>query len=113
MPPPPPPPPPIIVGCIHLLFNPRRGDHKLGQLRVFVDRVEAQRAAASRRRTTAREAATSASSEASGEQLATARWPEPQVIMTGDFNAQPDSPLYYFLAAVGGFNKGFGFGFGV
>jgi len=38
-------PPPLIVGCIHLLFNPKRGDHKLGQLRVFMERIEAHRAA--------------------------------------------------------------------
>jgi hypothetical protein len=80
-PPPPPqlPPPPIVVACIHVLFNPKRGDHKLGQLRVLIQRVEAQRLAAKQRRIKEWETATSASSE----QLAAREWPEPQVMLTG------------------------------
>ena len=98
--PPPSPPrlpvPPIIVGCIHVLFNPKRGDHKLGQLRVLIERVEAQRSAAAQRQIKERGYATSSSTEA---QLAQPDLPEPQVLMAGDFNAEPGSPLYHFLAA--------------
>lgn len=92
------PPPPIIVGCIHVLFNPKRGDHKLGQLRVLIERIEAQRSAAAQRRIKEWDPATSALTE----QLAPPELPEPQVMMTGDFNAEPDSPLYHFLATVRG-----------
>ncbi len=63
---------PVIVGCVHLLFNPRRGDRKLGQLRVLVERVEAMR----------------------GEYVGAV---EPHAMLVGDFNAEPDSPLYRFI----------------
>lgn len=85
-------PPPIIVGCIHLLFNPKRGDHKLGQLRVFIERIDTLRSAASQRQI-------AELGSASGEHVETAEWLDPQVIMTGDFNMEPHSPLYHFLAA--------------
>ena len=67
-------PTPVVVGCVHLLFNPRRGDRKLGQLRVFIERVEAMRR----------------SSRRGGV--------EPHAMLVGDFNAEPDSPLYGYIA---------------
>ena len=69
-----PTPTPVVVGCVHLLFNPRRGDRKLGQLRVFIERVEAMRR----------------SSRRGGV--------EPHAMLVGDFNAEPDSPLYGYIA---------------
>ena len=35
--------PALVVGCVHVLFNPKRGDVKLGQLRVFAERADAMR----------------------------------------------------------------------
>jgi mRNA deadenylase 3'-5' endonuclease subunit Ccr4 len=67
--------PPIVVGCVHLLFNPQRGDKKLGQLRVFIDRVEANRAA-----------------------MAETSDRTPRAMLLGDFNAEPGSDLYRFVS---------------
>ena len=64
--------PALVVGCVHVLFNPKRGDVKLGQLRVFAERAEAMR---------------------SGDPRDPSR---AEVLLAGDFNAEPDSPLYHF-----------------
>ena len=40
------PPPPAItylIGCTHVLFNPARGDIKLGQVRVLLEVMQQQR----------------------------------------------------------------------
>ena len=68
----------VVVGCVHGLFNPRRGDVKLGQMRVFVDAVARARAAAAAR----------------------AGVPVERVhcVLGGDFNCAPSSPLYHFLS---------------
>ena len=67
----------VVVGCVHGLFNPRRGDIKLGQMRVFVAAVARARAAAAAR----------------------AGVPADRVhcVLGGDFNCAPSSPLYHFL----------------
>ena len=82
-------PPPLVVGCIHVLFNPKRGDYKLGQVRTLIERVEAHRAVAARRLAEERRSAAAFAAPKG----------EPQVILAGDFNAEPDSPLYHFVAA--------------
>ncbi|GAX73472.1 hypothetical protein CEUSTIGMA_g924.t1 [Chlamydomonas eustigma] len=64
----------LLVANTHLLFNPNRGDIKLGQLRVILDRVEHLT-----RRTAGR----------TDSQVA--------VVFSGDFNSTPGSPLYDFL----------------
>ena len=64
--------PALVVGCVHVLFNPKRGDVKLGQLRVFAERADAMR---------------------SGDPRDPSR---AEVLLAGDFNAEPDSPLYHF-----------------
>ena len=62
--------PTIIVANVHVLFNPGRGDIKIAQVRVLA-------AAAAQMR---------------------ADFDDAPVIMAGDFNCVPDSPLYRFLA---------------
>eukprot|EP01025_Chloroclados_australasicus_P065320 TRINITY_DN8908_c1_g2_i1.p1 TRINITY_DN8908_c1_g2~~TRINITY_DN8908_c1_g2_i1.p1 ORF type:complete len:446 (-),score=64.49 TRINITY_DN8908_c1_g2_i1:894-2120(-) len=63
----------IVVGNIHVLFNPQRGDIKLGQLRVFLNRVEK-----------------------SMRKVVNLRSECPCIVM-GDFNATPSGKLYQFL----------------
>lgn len=69
--------PPLCVANTHLLFNPRRGDVKLAQLAVMlaeIDRVVK-------------------SCEANGELC--------NVILCGDFNSVPHSPLYELITTGG------------
>ncbi|GAV82679.1 Exo_endo_phos domain-containing protein [Cephalotus follicularis] len=61
----------LLVGNIHVLFNPNRGDIKLGQVRLFLER------------------AYNLSQE----------WGSIPVIMTGDLNSIPQSAMYQFLAS--------------
>ena len=67
----------VVVGCVHGLFNPRRGDIKLGQMRVFVAAVARARAAAAAR---------------TGVPVHRVH-----CFLGGDFNCAPSSPMYHFL----------------
>ncbi|KAM7267075.1 hypothetical protein ACFE04_009241 [Oxalis oulophora] len=59
----------FLVGNIHVLFNPNRGDIKLGQIRLLVDRAH---------------------------KLSEERGSIP-VVLAGDFNSIPQSALYQFV----------------
>ncbi|KAK1311597.1 hypothetical protein QJS10_CPA07g00575 [Acorus calamus] len=60
----------VVVCNIHVLYNPKRGDIKLGQIRVLLDRANS-----------------------------TSRmWNNASIIICGDFNCTPKSPLYNFIA---------------
>ena len=67
----------VVVGCVHGLFNPKRGDVKLGQMRVFFNAVARARARVA------------AATGCSLEQI--------HCVLGGDFNCAPSSPLYHFL----------------
>ncbi|XP_012570701.1 carbon catabolite repressor protein 4 homolog 6 isoform X2 [Cicer arietinum] len=60
----------VVVCNIHVLYNPNRGEIKLGQVRVLLDKAQAV------------------------SQL----WNHAPVIICGDFNCTPKSPLYNFIA---------------
>ncbi|CAM0881672.1 unnamed protein product [Alopecurus aequalis] len=60
----------VVVCNIHVLYNPKRGDIKLGQVRTLLDRAYA----------------------------ISKTWNDAPVILCGDFNATPKSPLYNFLS---------------
>eukprot|EP00892_Ulva_mutabilis_P011453 jgi/Ulvmu1/8680/UM047_0020.1 len=66
--------PDVVVGNIHVLFNHKRGDIKLGQARTLIDTLH----------TTAQGAAQESGCECFA-------------IAAGDFNSTPHSPLYEFL----------------
>ncbi|PIN13577.1 Transcriptional effector CCR4-related protein [Handroanthus impetiginosus] len=59
----------VIVCNIHVLFNPKRGDVKLGQTRVLLDRAHA----------------------------VSKLWDGAPIVICGDFNCTPKSPLYNFI----------------
>ncbi|KAF6167275.1 hypothetical protein GIB67_043136 [Kingdonia uniflora] len=60
-----------VVTCnIHVLYNPKRGDIKLGQVRVLLTRAKA----------------------------VSKLWNDAPVIICGDFNCTPKSPLYNFIS---------------
>lgn len=61
----------LLVGNIHVLFNPNRGDIKLGQVRLFLEKAY----------------------ELSQE------WGNIPVIIGGDLNSKPQSAIYQFLAS--------------
>ncbi|KAK6148660.1 hypothetical protein DH2020_019572 [Rehmannia glutinosa] len=61
----------LIVGNIHVLYNPKRGDIKLGQMRIFLEKAY----------------------ELSQE------WGGVPVVITGDLNSLPQSAMYQFLAS--------------
>lgn len=61
----------LLVGNIHVLFNQKRGDMKLGQVRIFVEKAH----------------------ELSQE------WGNIPVVLGGDFNSTPQSAIYEFLAS--------------
>ncbi|KAG7282458.1 hypothetical protein CRUP_018175 [Coryphaenoides rupestris] len=65
--------PPVCVANTHLLFNPRRGDVKLAQLAIVLAEIDAVVEACSGR----------------GQQC--------NVILCGDFNAVPHTPLYQLI----------------
>ena len=67
----------VVVGCVHGLFNPKRGDVKLGQMRVFFNAAARARASAA------------AETGCSLERV--------HCVLGGDFNCAPSSPLYHFL----------------
>ncbi|XP_044976330.1 carbon catabolite repressor protein 4 homolog 6 [Hordeum vulgare subsp. vulgare] len=59
----------VVICNIHVLYNPKRGDIKLGQIRTLLDRAYAT----------------------------SKRWNDAPVILCGDFNATPKSPLYNYI----------------
>uniref|UniRef100_A0A5B6YJW6 Endonuclease/exonuclease/phosphatase domain-containing protein n=1 Tax=Davidia involucrata TaxID=16924 RepID=A0A5B6YJW6_DAVIN len=61
----------LLVGNIHVLFNPNRGDIKLGQIRLFLEKAH----------------------KLSNE------WGNIPVVIAGDFNSMPQSAMYKFLAS--------------
>ncbi len=63
------PPLEVVVSNIHVLFNPKRGDIKLGQVRVLVDTIDRESGGGAR-----------------------------PVIMCGDWNSAPCSGVYDFLS---------------
>ncbi|XP_058074600.1 carbon catabolite repressor protein 4 homolog 6 isoform X4 [Magnolia sinica] len=60
----------VVVCNIHVLYNPNRGDIKIGQVRVLLDRAHA----------------------------VSRNWNDAPVIICGDFNCIPKSPLYNFIS---------------
>ncbi|XP_056166668.1 carbon catabolite repressor protein 4 homolog 6 isoform X2 [Syzygium oleosum] len=60
----------IVVCNIHVLYNPKRGEIKLGQIRALLDRAYAVSRA----------------------------WADAPVVLCGDFNCTPKSPLYNFIS---------------
>ncbi|KAE8726591.1 Carbon catabolite repressor protein 4-like protein 5 [Hibiscus syriacus] len=61
----------LLVGNIHVLFNPNRGDIKLGQVRLFLEKAH----------------------------KLSQEWGNIPVILVGDFNSIPQSAMYQFLAS--------------
>ncbi|KAL6175318.1 hypothetical protein ACLB2K_051959 [Fragaria x ananassa] len=61
----------LVVGNIHVLFNPSRGDIKLGQIRLFLEKAY----------------------------KLSLEWGSIPVIIAGDLNSTPQSPIYQFLAS--------------
>lgn len=59
----------VIICNIHVLYNPKRGDIKLGQVRTLLDKANAL----------------------------SKMWNDAPVIVCGDFNSTPKSPLYNFM----------------
>ncbi|CAA3006599.1 Hypothetical predicted protein [Olea europaea subsp. europaea] len=59
----------VVVCNIHVLFNPKRGDIKLGQVRVLLDRAH----------------------------VVSKIWEDAPIVVCGDFNCTPKSPLYNFI----------------
>ncbi|XVF09616.1 hypothetical protein REPUB_Repub07fG0109200 [Reevesia pubescens] len=61
----------LLVGNIHVLFNPNRGDIKLGQVRLFLEKAY----------------------------KLSQEWGGIPLILVGDFNSIPQSAMYQFLAS--------------
>ncbi|XP_057804978.1 carbon catabolite repressor protein 4 homolog 5 isoform X1 [Salvia miltiorrhiza] len=61
----------IVVGNIHVLYNPKRGDVKLGQMRMFLEKAYEL----------------------------SQKWGCIPVVVTGDFNSLPQSALYQYVAS--------------
>ncbi|CAL5047219.1 unnamed protein product [Urochloa decumbens] len=62
----------IVLGNIHVLFNPKRGDVKLGQIRLLLEKANAL----------------------------SEKWDEIPIVLAGDFNSTPDSAIYKFLSTM-------------
>ncbi|EPS58822.1 hypothetical protein M569_15991, partial [Genlisea aurea] len=60
----------VVVCNVHVLFNPNRGDIKLGQIRVLLARAHS----------------------------VSKLWDDAPVVVCGDFNSTPMSPIYDFVA---------------
>lgn len=60
----------VVVCNIHVLYNPRRGEIKLGQVRVLLDRAQA----------------------------VSKIWNDAPIVICGDFNCTPKSALYNFIS---------------
>ena len=98
----------VVLGCIHGLFNPKRGDYKLGQMRVFLEMIEERRRIVGGSVMDGPEGYTgSTGSTGSGSLLESGSKPvkvgsnpvktKAHAVITGDFNCVPSSPLYHFL----------------
>lgn len=61
----------LLVGNIHVLYNPSRGEVKLGQIRSLLSRA----------------------------QTLSEKWGNVPVVLVGDFNSTPQSGIYKFLAS--------------
>ncbi|KAL1221603.1 Carbon catabolite repressor-like protein [Cardamine amara subsp. amara] len=61
----------LLVGNIHVLYNPNKGDVKLGQIRSLCSKAH----------------------------LLSKKWGDIPIVLGGDFNSTPQSPLYNFLAS--------------
>ncbi|KFK39180.1 hypothetical protein AALP_AA3G210600 [Arabis alpina] len=61
----------LVLGNIHVLYNPSRGDVKLGQIRSLCSKAH----------------------------LLSKKWGDIPIVLGGDFNTTPQSPLYNFLAS--------------
>ncbi|XP_052210076.1 carbon catabolite repressor protein 4 homolog 6 isoform X2 [Diospyros lotus] len=60
----------VVICNIHVLYNPKRGEIKLGQIRVLLDRAHA----------------------------VSKLWDDAPIILCGDFNCTPKSSLYNFIS---------------
>lgn len=60
----------VVICNIHVLYNPRRGEIKLGQVRLLLERAQA----------------------------VSKTWDDAPVVVCGDFNCTPMSPLYNFIS---------------
>ncbi|XP_073150848.1 carbon catabolite repressor protein 4 homolog 5 [Henckelia pumila] len=63
--------PSLVIGNIHVLYNPKRGDIKLGQMRIFLRRAY----------------------------TLSQEWGSIPVVIAGDLNSLPQSAMYQFLAS--------------
>lgn len=61
----------LIVGNIHVLYNPSRGDVKLGQIRFLSSRAH----------------------------ILSEKWDRVPIVLAGDYNSTPQSPIYKFLSS--------------
>lgn len=61
----------LVVGNIHVLFNPNRGDVKLGQIRFL----------------------------SSMAHILSEKWGHVPIVLAGDYNSTPQSPIYKFLSS--------------
>lgn len=60
----------VVICNIHVLFNPKRGEIKLGQVRTLLEKAQA----------------------------VSKTWNDAPVVLCGDFNCTPKSPLYNFIS---------------
>ncbi|KAM2487622.1 hypothetical protein ACFX1W_039525 [Malus domestica] len=60
----------VVIGNIHVLYNPTRGEAKLGQIRFLISRAK----------------------------ILSERWGNAPVVLCGDFNITPKSAIYKFLS---------------
>lgn len=60
----------VVICNTHVLFNPRRGEIKLGQVRVLLDKADG----------------------------VSKLWDSAPIVICGDFNSTPKSPLYNYIA---------------
>ncbi|KAA8521485.1 hypothetical protein F0562_012158 [Nyssa sinensis] len=60
----------VVICNIHVLYNPKRGEIKLGQIRVLLERSHA----------------------------VSKLWDDAPVVLCGDFNCTPKSPLYNYIS---------------
>lgn len=60
----------VVICNIHVLYNPRRGEIKLGQVRALLDKAHA----------------------------VSKIWNDAPIVICGDFNCTPKSPLYNFIS---------------
>ncbi|KAG0565862.1 hypothetical protein KC19_7G018800 [Ceratodon purpureus] len=61
----------VVIGNVHVMFNPLRGEVKLGQARVLLEKVHSM----------------------------SGKWGDVPVVIAGDFNSTPWSPMYQFLSS--------------